>query len=80
MNSMSKYTWSDMERCIECHYKDDDPNICHSEQPAVQKPCRMTYFSGCGRFLAESKWQRMPKEQRDEINEWIRTGRKTQLM
>lgn len=64
---MNKFSWDDMELCRECHFKNENPDLCNSETPPVEKPCPMNFFTmECGRYLRESKWQRMNDEQRKE--------------
>ncbi len=58
--------WEDMPLCEECHYKDEDPNICNARIKGEQKPGRMTYYEGCGRYLRESKWRRMQEANQRE--------------
>lgn len=59
---MSKYTWEETEQCIRCHYRDkENPDICHFKEQAEEKPEAFDFYNNCGRYLSDSKWQRMNK-------------------
>lgn len=65
---MSKYTWEDMEVCKECHFADKDPDICLAFGKPVGKPCKMNDWNDeCGRFVRNSKWDRMPESERNKL-------------
>lgn len=63
MINLGKYSWNEMELCKSCHYKDDDPDICNFNDSPEEKPGVFNCFTGCGRYLRESKFQRMTEEQ-----------------
>lgn len=70
---MSKFSWEDPDMkliCGECHFKDSDPELCHSVEPPLKKPFIPSDTSSCS-FVRESYWQRMPKERQDELMEFI---------
>nr|DAG82185.1 MAG TPA: hypothetical protein [Caudoviricetes sp.] len=53
-----------MELCKECHYKNENPDLCNFNIPPEEKPSAFNSLTSCGRFLRESKWQRLGEEQR----------------
>ena len=76
---MSKYSWDDetnrqiSRNCIRCHYRDQDPDICHAMDPPIIKD---DVFLGivnndcwsCG-FIPDSQWERIPQERKSELEE-----------
>ena len=57
----------------ECHFKDEDPTLCHSVEPPVKKSFVPKDVSSCS-FVRESYWKRIPKEKQDEINDFIKSN------
>ncbi len=67
---MSKFTWDDMKLCRDCHYKNENPDLCNSEVPPREKPAVMARYDDCGRYIRESKWQRMGEKHRKDFEHW----------
>lgn len=56
--------------CDECHFRDENPDLCHAVEPPMKKKYIPTDVSSCS-FLRESQWQRMPKEKQEEVKRFV---------
>lgn len=63
---MSKYAWADMEPCKCCILKDGDPDLCHAlgEKPVVKTEKVDWGDNYCWEWIRDSKWNRMPEEEK----------------
>lgn len=71
---MSDFSWDNSKMkliCGECHFKDKNPELCHSVEPPIKKTFVPEDTSSCS-FIRESYWNRMPKEKQDEVNEYVK--------
>ena len=72
----NSYTWDDMVLCKDCHYADKNPCICNARGKREIKPGKMLFSYDCGRYLRESKWERM-KEAYKELKKDEKEGKLT---
>lgn len=71
---MINFSWDNEDMkliCGECHYKDEDPTLCHEVEPPIKKTFIPKDTSSC-HFLRESYWQRIPEEQRKEFDDYVK--------
>lgn len=71
---MSKYSWNNPDLqliCGQCHFKDENPELCHAVEPPMKKKFIPDNVSSCS-FVRESHWQRMTKERQNEIIEYVK--------
>lgn len=57
--------------CAECHFRDENPDLCHAVEPPMTKTVEPKDVSSCS-FLRESQWQRMPKEKQEEVKQFVK--------
>ena len=47
--------WNEMELCKDCHYKNDNSDLCDFHGIPEEKTGVFNHISGCSRYLRESK-------------------------
>ena len=70
---MNDFSWKNDDLvmvCGQCHFKDEDPSLCHSVEPPIKKKFVPRDVSSCS-FVRESQWERMPPEQQRAIQAFI---------
>lgn len=71
---MNDFSWNNSKMkavCGQCHFKDENPELCHAVEPPMKKKIVPDDISSCS-FVRESQWLRMPKEKQNEINEYVK--------
>lgn len=60
-----------MSLCSDCHYKNDNPDLCNSVDPPIEKPGTMKENpDDCGRYLRESHFPRMSEKSLKDFEYW----------
>lgn len=70
---MSKYSWDDpnLQRvCGHCHFRDNDPDLCHALEPPVEKKNIPSHGRNCA-WLPDSYWDRLSDERKKEFNDLV---------